>query len=51
MAVNLRAPFLLTQEAVPPMKARGGGSIVNIGSINAYVGLPQLGPIRSPRAH
>ena len=44
MAVNLRAPFLLTQEAVPPMKARGGGSIVNIGSINAYVGLPQLGP-------
>jgi NAD(P)-dependent dehydrogenase (short-subunit alcohol dehydrogenase family) len=26
------------------MKARGGGSIVNIGSINAYVGLPALGP-------
>jgi NAD(P)-dependent dehydrogenase (short-subunit alcohol dehydrogenase family) len=44
MAVNLRAPFLLMQEAIPAMKARGGGSIVNIGSINAYVGLPQLGP-------
>jgi len=44
MAVNLRAPFLLLQEAVKSMKARGGGSIVNIGSINAYVGLPQLGP-------
>ena len=44
MAVNLRAPFLLLQEAVKSMKTRGGGSIVNIGSINAYVGLPQLGP-------
>jgi NAD(P)-dependent dehydrogenase (short-subunit alcohol dehydrogenase family) len=44
MAVNLRAPFLLIQEAVKSMKTRGGGSIVNIGSINAYVGLPQLGP-------
>jgi NAD(P)-dependent dehydrogenase (short-subunit alcohol dehydrogenase family) len=44
MAVNVRAPFLLIQEAVRAMKARGGGSIVNIGSINAYVGLPQLGP-------
>ncbi len=44
MAVNLRAPFLLLQEAVRSMKTRGGGSIVNIGSINAYVGLPQLGP-------
>ncbi len=44
MAVNLRAPFLCLQEAVRSMKARGGGSIVNIGSINAYVGLPALGP-------
>jgi NAD(P)-dependent dehydrogenase (short-subunit alcohol dehydrogenase family) len=44
MAVNLRAPFLLMQEAVRAMKTRGGGSIVNIGSINAYVGLTQLGP-------
>ena len=44
MAVNLRAPFLLLQEAMRSMKTRGGGSIVNIGSINAYVGLPQLGP-------
>jgi NAD(P)-dependent dehydrogenase (short-subunit alcohol dehydrogenase family) len=44
MAVNLRAPFVLMQEAIAPMRARGGGSIVNIGSINAYVGLPNLGP-------
>ena len=39
MAVNLRAPFICLQEAVKSMKTRGGGSIVNIGSINAYVGL------------
>jgi NAD(P)-dependent dehydrogenase (short-subunit alcohol dehydrogenase family) len=44
MAVNLRAPFLCLQEAVKTMKTRGGGSIVNIGSVNAYVGLPNLGP-------
>jgi NAD(P)-dependent dehydrogenase (short-subunit alcohol dehydrogenase family) len=44
MAVNLRAPFLCLQEAVKSMKSRGGGSIVNIGSINAYVGAPKLGP-------
>jgi NAD(P)-dependent dehydrogenase (short-subunit alcohol dehydrogenase family) len=44
MAINVRAPLLLMQEALRSMKTRGGGSIVNIGSINAYVGLPQLGP-------
>lgn len=44
MSINLRAPFLCLQEAVKSMKARGGGSIVNIGSINAYIGEPKLGP-------
>lgn len=44
MAVNLRAPFICLQEAVRSMQPRGGGSIVNIGSINAYVGLSNLGP-------
>jgi NAD(P)-dependent dehydrogenase (short-subunit alcohol dehydrogenase family) len=44
MAVNLRAPFLCLQEAVKSMKGRGGGSIVNIGSVNAYIGEPKLGP-------
>jgi NAD(P)-dependent dehydrogenase (short-subunit alcohol dehydrogenase family) len=44
MAVNLRAPFLCLQEAVKSMKLRGGGSIVNIGSVNAYIGEPKLGP-------
>jgi NAD(P)-dependent dehydrogenase (short-subunit alcohol dehydrogenase family) len=44
MHVNLRAPFLCLQEVVKSMKTRGGGSIVNIGSINAYIGEPKLGP-------
>src|SRR4026209_1253851 len=44
MAVNLRAPVICLPEAVRSMKARGGGSIINIGSINAYVGLSNLGP-------
>ncbi len=44
MHVNLRAPFICLQEAVRSMKAHGGGSIVNIGSVNAYIGEPKLGP-------
>jgi NAD(P)-dependent dehydrogenase (short-subunit alcohol dehydrogenase family) len=43
MAVNVRAPFILLQESIAPMRARGGGSIVNIGSVLAYVGEPKLG--------
>jgi NAD(P)-dependent dehydrogenase (short-subunit alcohol dehydrogenase family) len=43
MAVNLRAPFILIQESIAPMRARGGGSIINIGSLLAYVGEPKLG--------
>jgi NAD(P)-dependent dehydrogenase (short-subunit alcohol dehydrogenase family) len=42
MALNLRAPFICLQEAVAFMKTRGG-SILNIGSINAYCGDPKLG--------
>jgi NAD(P)-dependent dehydrogenase (short-subunit alcohol dehydrogenase family) len=43
MAVNLRAPFILLQESIGHMRARGGGSIINIGSVLAYVGEPKLG--------
>jgi NAD(P)-dependent dehydrogenase (short-subunit alcohol dehydrogenase family) len=42
MAINLRAPFILIQAALPSMKSRGGGSIINIGSINAYIGQHNL---------
>jgi NAD(P)-dependent dehydrogenase (short-subunit alcohol dehydrogenase family) len=41
MAVNVRAPFLLTQAVAKHMKERGStGSIVNIGSCAAYGGAP-----------
>jgi NAD(P)-dependent dehydrogenase (short-subunit alcohol dehydrogenase family) len=43
MAVNVRAPFILLQESIPHMRARGGGAVINIGSILAYVGEPKLG--------
>ena len=42
MAVNLRAPFICLQEAIPLFKDRGGGSVINIGSVNAYIGEPKL---------
>ncbi|MBZ9859317.1 SDR family oxidoreductase [Mesorhizobium sp. CA12] len=42
-AVNARAPFFLMQAAIADMKKRGqGGSIVNILSINAHCGSPEL---------
>ena len=41
-AINVRGPFLCAQQAVKHMKAGKGGSIVNIGSVNAYIGQPNL---------
>ncbi|HEV2500139.1 MAG TPA: oxidoreductase [Terriglobia bacterium] len=42
LAINLRAPFILCQQAVEDMKPRQAGCIINIGSVNAYMGLPKL---------
>ena len=42
--VNVRAPFLLCQEAVRHMKERQSGCIVNIGSGNGYCGAKRLLP-------
>jgi len=38
MAVNLKGPFFCCKYAVPELRKAGGGSIVNIGSANGYVG-------------
>lgn len=40
--VNVRGAFILMQQAVLYMKQRQSGSIINIGSINAYIGEPKL---------
>jgi NAD(P)-dependent dehydrogenase (short-subunit alcohol dehydrogenase family) len=38
MAVNVKGVFLVTKYAVPALKAAGGGSIVNLSSVSAFVG-------------
>lgn len=41
MAVNLRAPVFLSKYALPEMKRGGGGSIINMGSIEGNGANPQ----------
>ena len=38
VAVNLKAPFFLIRSVLPHFRRQGGGSILNIGSVNAYCG-------------
>lgn len=40
LTVNLRAPFVLSQEVARGMAENGGGAIVNIASINGKLGSP-----------
>lgn len=45
MAINVRAPFFLMQEAIKLMQREGiAGSIVNISSVAAYGNVPMLSP-------
>lgn len=41
LQVNLTAPFLLTRHAMPLLKARGNGAIVNVGSIEGLGSNPR----------
>ncbi len=41
-AINLRAPFVLMQGAVAHFERLGGGVVLNVGSVNAYIGEPKL---------
>jgi len=38
IGINLRAPMLVLKAALPEFKKRGGGVVVNIGSVNALAG-------------
>ena len=40
MAVNLKGPFLCSQEVLPIMERQGGGRIVNIASVSGLYGGP-----------
>ena len=42
VAVNLRHMLFCAKAAAPGMKKRGGGAIVNFGSISWHLGLPDL---------
>jgi NAD(P)-dependent dehydrogenase (short-subunit alcohol dehydrogenase family) len=42
LAVNLRAPLLLIRALLPHFRAQGGATVLNIGSVNAYCGAPDL---------
>lgn len=42
IAVNLRAPLLVIRAAMPHFRRQGGGVVVNVGSINALSGEPNL---------
>jgi len=42
IAVNLRHMLFCAKEVAPGMKKRGGGAIVNFGSISWHLGLPDL---------
>lgn len=38
MAINLRAPFLITRELLPSLRAKGQGRIIHVASISATLG-------------
>jgi len=42
LAINLKGPFFLCKYAVPSMRQRGGGSIVNTGSVHGLGGAGNL---------
>ncbi len=50
MAVNLKHSFFASKAVVPAMKAAGGGSIINLGSISWHLGLEDLAIYQTAKA-
>lgn len=48
--VNVRAPYFLTAALVPGMVSRGSGSIVNVSTMAAAVGMPGLSTYAATKA-
>lgn len=42
MAVNLKHQFFCAQAVIPGMREKGGGAIVNLGSISWHLGMPDI---------
>ncbi|MCH7614711.1 MAG: 3-oxoacyl-ACP reductase FabG [Nitrospinae bacterium] len=50
LAVNLKGPFICTQEGMPSIRRRGGGSIINIGSVSGQYGGPRTAHYAASKA-
>ncbi|MDB5670819.1 MAG: 3-oxoacyl-ACP reductase [Alphaproteobacteria bacterium] len=50
MAVNLKHLFFCAQSVVPGMKAKGGGAIVNFGSVSWHLGMEDLSLYQTAKA-
>lgn len=48
--VNLKGPFVCAQEVLPLMRVRGGGSIINIGSVSGQYGGPRTAHYAASKA-
>ncbi|PZF86677.1 SDR family NAD(P)-dependent oxidoreductase [Jiangella anatolica] len=42
LGANLRGPFLLMKHAIPLLRERGGGAIVNTASVQAFASMPAV---------
>ncbi|MCX6028388.1 MAG: 3-oxoacyl-ACP reductase FabG [Chloroflexi bacterium] len=50
LAVNLKGPFVCMQEALPALRRRGAGSIVNISSVSGQYGGPRTAHYAASKA-
>lgn len=50
LSVNLKGPFVCAQEALPLLSRRGGGSIINIGSVSGQYGGPRTAHYAASKA-
>jgi NAD(P)-dependent dehydrogenase (short-subunit alcohol dehydrogenase family) len=48
--VNLKHLFFAAQSVIPGMREKGGGAIVNLGSISWHLGLPELALYQTAKA-
>jgi 3-oxoacyl-[acyl-carrier protein] reductase len=50
LSINLKGPFVCSQEVLPALRRSGGGSIVNIGSVSGQYGGPRTAHYAASKA-